>query len=61
MFEVIHNDVLGVSLILSHSKYKYFVTFIDDFSCFTWVYFLRSKAEVFAMFKKILNYVENQL
>jgi hypothetical protein len=53
-FEIIHSDVWGVSPVLSHAKYKYFVTFIDDFSRFTWVYFLHSKAEVFAMFKKFL-------
>ena len=43
----------------SHSHFKYFVTFIDDYSRFTWVYFLYSKSEVFASFKIFLAYVEN--
>ena len=39
-FELIHSDVWGIAPIVSHAYYKYFVTFIDDFSRFTWVYFL---------------------
>jgi hypothetical protein len=46
-FDIIHSDVWGIAHVVSHAHYKYFVTFIDDFSCFTWVYFLWAKAEVF--------------
>jgi len=59
-FELIHSDVWGMSHVVSHANYKYFVTFIDDYSRFTWLYFLRSKSEVFSMFKKFLTYVETQ-
>ena len=34
-FDIIHSDVWGITLIVSHVHYKYFVTFIDDFSRFT--------------------------
>ncbi|RVW65300.1 Retrovirus-related Pol polyprotein from transposon TNT 1-94 [Vitis vinifera] len=44
----------------SHEKFKYYVTFIDDHSRFTWVYFLRSKSEVFRTFTEFLAYVDNQ-
>jgi len=37
------------------------VTFIDDYSRFTWVYFLRSKHEVFSTFKLFHAYVQTQL
>ncbi|KAL6315734.1 hypothetical protein AAG906_006596 [Vitis piasezkii] len=53
-------DVWGIAPIVSHAHYKYFVTFIDDFSCFTWVYFLRAKAEVFSIFKRFLALIETQ-
>jgi len=59
-FDLIHSDVWGMSLVVSHAQYKYFVTFIDDYSRFTWICFLRSKSEVFSMFKKFLTYVETQ-
>jgi hypothetical protein len=36
------------------------VTFIDDYSRFTWVYFLRSKADVFSIFQTFVANVETQ-
>ena len=39
-FNLIHSDVWGIALVVSHAHYKYFVTFFDNFSRFTWVYFL---------------------
>lgn len=36
------------------------VTFIDNYSHFTWVYFLHSKTDVLKAFKIFLAYVENQ-
>jgi len=51
---------LGPSPILSHAHSKYFVTFIDDYSRFTWVYFIRSKCEVLSVFKTFLAYIETQ-
>ena len=46
-----HGDVWGMTPIISHANYKYVVTFIDDYSCFTWIYFLHSKDKVLSMFK----------
>jgi hypothetical protein len=31
----------------SISKARFFIIFFDDFSCFTWICFLRQKSEVF--------------
>ena len=59
-FDIIHSDVWGIAPVVSHAHYKYFVTFIDDFSRFTWVYFLRAKAEVFPVFKRFLALLETQ-
>ena len=59
-FDIIHSDVWGITPVISHTNFKYFVTFIDDLSRFTWVYFLHSKSEVFDAFQKFMAYVENQ-
>jgi transposase InsO family protein len=59
-FDLIHSDVWGPSPVSSHEKFKYYVTFIDDHSRFTWVYFLRSKSEVFRTFTEFFAYVANQ-
>ena len=50
MFELVHSNVWG-PFSLSIDGFKYFVTFIDDFSKVTWVYLLKSKSEVFECFK----------
>ncbi|KAL3523116.1 hypothetical protein ACH5RR_015950 [Cinchona calisaya] len=44
----------------SCSGNKYFLFFIDDFSRMCWVHFLKAKSELYTMFKKFKNYVENQ-
>jgi len=59
-FDVVHSDVWGISPVISHAQYKYFVTFIDDFSRYTWVYFLRTKSEVLSVFWNFVAYIENQ-
>ena len=43
----------------SLSGYVYYVSFIDDFSCNTWIYFLKDKSEVFNNFKEFKALVEN--
>jgi len=42
------------------SKSIYFISFIDDYSRRTWIYFLRSKSEVFSWFKEFKAFAENQ-
>jgi hypothetical protein len=44
----------------SLGKSMYYVSFIDDFSRKTWIYFLRKKYEVFDRFKEFKALVENQ-
>eukprot|EP00253_Pinus_taeda_P015702 PITA_15702 len=39
---------------------QYFLTFIDDFTRKTWVYFLKNKSEVFEKFRNFKALVENQ-
>lgn len=40
-FDIIHTYVWGIALTLSRLGYKYYVTFIDDYTCYAWIYFLR--------------------
>jgi transposase InsO family protein len=59
-FELIHSDVWGPSPIISTSRFRYFITFIDDCTRFTWVYLLRKKSDVFQVFKYFVAMIENQ-
>jgi len=50
MFDLVHSDVWG-PIIESFDGYKYFVSFVDDFSHVTWIYLLKSKSEVVYVFQ----------
>lgn len=60
ILELIHSDLAGPMENPSIGKAKYLLTFIDDFSHKTFVYFLKTKGEVFSKFKEFKNLVENQ-
>ena len=53
--QLVHSDVAGPFRVRSLGGAKYFVTFIDDFSKRTWVYFIASKDQVFDKFKLFLH------
>jgi histone deacetylase 1/2 len=42
----------------SFGNYKYYASFFDDYSKFTWIYLLKNKSDVFAHFHDFQNYVE---
>lgn len=39
---------------------KYHITFLDAYSKFTWIYLLRSKSQVSAIFNLFKTFAENQ-
>jgi transposase InsO family protein len=60
ILQLVHNDFFGPVSVPSLGKSVYYVSFIDDFSRNTWIYFLRKKSKVFDMFKEFKALVENQ-
>lgn len=58
LLELIHSDV-GCINIDSVGGSKYYVIFIDDFSRYTSIYFLKKKNEVLQKFKDFVAYAEN--
>jgi hypothetical protein len=44
----------------SISKARFVLIFFDDFSCFSWIHFLRKKSEVFQHLKDFKALVETQ-
>lgn len=61
LLDLIHLDICELNGILTRSGNRYFITFIDDCSRFTYVYLLKHKDEAFKMFKVYKAEVENQL
>jgi hypothetical protein len=57
--ELIHSYVCGPMPSTFISGYVYYVSFIDDYSRKIWVYFLKSKDEVFGKFKEFKALIEN--
>ena len=45
ILEIVHSDVCGPMSSSSLSGYVYYVSFIDEFSCKTWIYLLKGKNE----------------
>ncbi|KAJ9542961.1 hypothetical protein OSB04_029467 [Centaurea solstitialis] len=49
-FELAHSDIWGPCPVTSKLGFKYFVTFVDDYSRTTWLYFMKNRSEVFTNF-----------
>lgn len=58
--ELVHTDICGPLTPMSNGQNRYFLTFIDDFSRKTWVYFLKRKSEAFNALKDFKASAEKQ-
>ena len=56
---IIHSDVCGPMPVNSIGGSRYFVTFIDNFSKYTHIYFIKQKSEVLEKFKEFVTMIEN--
>jgi hypothetical protein len=61
LLEIVHTDVCRPMRITLHGGARYFLTFIDNFSKKTHVYFLKAKGKVFEKFKQYKALVENKI
>ena len=58
-FEIVHIDLKSFP-VLSYHKYKYIVTFLDDYTSHGWVVCLKFKSEVKSMMKQFTALIKNQ-
>ena len=58
--ELVHTDVWGPA-VKSSGGFSYYVSFLDDFSKFTWVYLLKHKSDVEHVFYQFQKRVERSL
>ena len=58
-FDLVHSDVWTAPC-LSRDNYKYFVTFIDEKSKYTWITLIKTKDRVLDAFKNFQAYISNQ-
>ncbi|KAI3507180.1 hypothetical protein L1887_22027 [Cichorium endivia] len=60
VLDLIHCDLWGPSPVCSVESYRYYVTFVDDHSRFTWFYPLKTKSEFYNVLNVFLKYVQTQ-
>ena len=59
--ELVHIDVCGPMSVQARGGYEYFITFIDDYSRYGYVYLMRHKSEAFDKFREYKAEAEKQL
>ncbi|KAI3746473.1 hypothetical protein L6452_08907 [Arctium lappa] len=58
--QLLHMDLFGPTNVISIGKKSYCLVIVDDYSRFTWVYFLRTKDETSGLIKSFILRIENQ-
>jgi hypothetical protein len=61
LLAIVHYNICGSLNVKTHKYLKYFVTFIDDFSHYGYIYLMHKKYEVFINSQVYKNKVEDQL
>ena len=60
ILDLVHTDLCGPINIKTPSGNKYLLTLIDDFSRFTYVYFLRNKSQTLSKLQEYFELVKNK-
>ena len=61
LLDIVHSDVWGPAQTATFGGCRYYVTFIDDFSRYTWISPMRMISEVFTHFQKFKREVEKAI
>ena len=59
--QLVHSDVCGLLNVQARGGYEYFISFIDDYSRYGYIYLMRWKSEVFEKFKEFRAEAKKQL
>jgi hypothetical protein len=58
--QLLHMDTIGLSRVRSMGGKWYDLIIVDDYSCYSWVFFLESKDEVFEHFRSLALRLNNE-
>lgn len=58
-FELLHCDIWGPYRVPTHDSKRFFVTVVDDFTRFTWLFLIESKTEDIVVLRKFLTEINN--
>jgi hypothetical protein len=58
--ELLHMDLFGPVAYINISGSKYGIIIVDDYSCFTWIFFLQDKSKTKETLKRFLRRAQNE-
>ncbi|KAB2634323.1 hypothetical protein D8674_038379 [Pyrus ussuriensis x Pyrus communis] len=59
-FQKVHTDVWGPAPVRSIEGYRYYVTFVDEYTRFVWIFPMSNKSDVFTIFVQFYQFVLTQ-
>ncbi|GKB17686.1 gag-pol polyprotein [Tanacetum coccineum] len=60
LFDLVHYDVWGPAPVSTKGGSRYYVSFIDDFTRYTWVYLMKPRSNFLTVFKEFRALVKTQ-
>lgn len=59
--ELLHVDLWGPAPLLSSQGYQYYLSILDDYTSFTWIFSLTTKSQALQVFTELKHMIENNL
>lgn len=59
-FELIHSDLSGKQPTPSYGNSLYYITFIDDFTRMSWMYYLKAKSDAYQVLVDFISFIQRQ-
>ena len=59
-FDLIHSDVWELSPVPTMGGSRYFIIFVDDFSCYTWIYLMKNRSDVLTIYRDFAKMIQTQ-
>ncbi|KAJ9544353.1 hypothetical protein OSB04_024060 [Centaurea solstitialis] len=59
-FDLVHSDVWGPSPVSSKGGSKYYVSFVDDYTRYTWVFLMKHRSDFFLVYSNFRALIQTQ-